>query len=88
MNKLLKELWRGNLAPAETQSTTEEYQEKFRLLVEAEKRLRATLNTEQIALFEVFDKSHADLDFVSDEIVFSKGFKLAVQLLLVALAEE
>ena len=88
MKNILHELWKGELSPLEEFGAgTKEYHEKHRLLIQAEKALNQYLDEKGKLLFDAFDQCHAELDRVSEPLIFAKGFCLAVQLLLAALSE-
>lgn len=81
MKNILKDLWKGTLAPNETFCHHQEYREKQRALLETEKALLAHLDEKGRALFAQFDNCLSELEEVENALVFSSGFSIAVHLL-------
>ncbi len=81
MNNMLSDLWNGRIAPIEDFHLNEEYHERQRALITAENKLVARLDEAAKALYEELDRCHAELDKIAEELIFQRGFCLAVQLL-------
>ena len=88
MERILKALWRGDVCPAENIGKDRHYHQLHRTLCEAERKLTMLLSKDQLTALEEYEEIYTSLSDMENEIVFAKGFRLGVQLLLAALCEE
>ena len=88
MNPLLSALWRGELCPVEGIGRDPTYHRLQRAVCEAEAQLKQQLSEAQLTALEEYEDACMERLTVENEIVFAKGFRLGVRLLLAALCEE
>lgn len=88
MKSLLSALWHGDVCPVENIGKDRHYHQLHGTLCEAERKLKALLNKDQLAALEAYEEIYMSLSEPENEIVFAKGFRLGMQLFLAALREE
>ncbi len=82
MKNILSDLWNGRIAPIDDFHLNEVYYQRQRDLITAENKLVARLDEAAKALYQELDQCHAELDKIAEELIFQRGFCLAVQLLM------
>ncbi len=85
--EILKELWFGNICPADDLRPFEAcYMPLMHLCDKNQDRLQATLNDEQKAILQRLVDAWTELQLESQSAAFSVGFRLGVQLMTAAVS--
>ncbi len=87
MRKELEELWQYYLIEVPLQRNEKE-KEIIRKYGEAEEKLRAKLNDEQIELLEEYDNSVSETNSISERYAFIKGVRFAIRLIFEAFCDD
>ncbi len=87
MRKELEELWQYYLIEVPLQRNEKE-KELIREYGEAEEKLRAKLNDEQIELLEEYDNSVSETNSISERYAFIKGVRFAIRLIFEAFCDD
>lgn len=87
MRKELEELWQYYLIEVPLQRNEKE-KEIIREYGEAEEKLRAKLNDEQIELLEEYDNSVSETNSISERYAFIKGVRFAIRLIFEAFCDD
>ena len=81
MNRMLIDLWNGQLSPIEDAHNGEELRELLRLVNINHEKLQAMLNQDQQARLEKYSSCTHEYYSLFAEQAFCSGFRLAWQLL-------
>ncbi len=83
MEKILQELWYGNVNPSEqTYTLTSEMKQLQKLVWRNRDELENSLTPEQNKLFEKYDESQIEFHSLSDMQIFMFGFRLGGRFML------
>lgn len=81
MQKILEELWYGNLCPIENyRESCEQMSDLTEYIKRHRNDLKATMSDEQKAIFEKLDDCSDELDNMSQREIFAYGFRLGARI--------
>ena len=81
MNNVIKQLWYGNICPqTDCRLNTTEIKQLSDTLVKYRKNLILSMNEEQSEIFDKLDACLAKYITITEEAVFSYGFKLGMRI--------
>ena len=81
MNKMILELWRGNICPhADGRENSPEMKQLLEYISRHNEDLQQTMTDEQKEIFEKFHDCWSEYASLSDEAIFEYAFKLGMSL--------
>lgn len=81
MNRIIDELWYGNVCPFEdSHKNTEEVKNLLRYISEHKTQLAETMTESQKAIFEKLGDCYAEYSDISEREVFSYAFSLGARI--------
>ena len=81
MQKILEELWYGNICPIEEYRTSgEQMSDLTEYIKKHRKDLNSTFTDEQRAIFEKLDDCNDELDNMCQREIFAYGFRLGAKI--------
>lgn len=81
MQKILEELWYGNLCPIENyRESCEQMSDLIEYIKRHRKDLKDTMTDEQKAIFEKLDDCEDELENMSQREIFAYGFRLGARI--------
>ncbi|MBE6583128.1 MAG: hypothetical protein E7648_07690 [Ruminococcaceae bacterium] len=81
MQKILEELWYGNLCPIEEyRESCEQMSDLTESIKRCRNDLRATMSDEQKAIFEKLDDCSDELDNICQREIFAYAFRLGARI--------
>ncbi len=86
MDKILEELWYGNIDPMEAVgSGGPQYKE---LMARNREKIAAKLNEEMQEVLETYDDNIREMDAIAEKEAFAYGFRLGVRLAVAGLSDD
>ena len=86
MDKILEELWYGNIDPMEAVgSGGPQYKE---LMARNREKIAAKLNEEMQEVLETYDDNIREMDAIAEKEAFAYGFRLGVKLAVAGLKDD
>ena len=81
MQKILEELWHGNICPIEEyRGSREEMSDLIEYIRRHRNDLKATMSEEQKTIFEKLDDCEDELDNMCQREIFAYGFRLGARI--------
>ncbi len=89
MDKILEELWYGNIDPMETVgSDGSQYKELMELMARNREKIASKLDEEMQEVLETYDDNIREMDAIAEKEAFAYGFRLGVRLIVAGMGEE
>ncbi len=89
MQKILEELWYGNLCPIENyRESSEQMSDLIEYIRKHRKDLKDTMSDEQKAIFEKLDDCEDELDNMCQREIFSYGFRLGARIAIEVMRQD
>lgn len=86
MQKILEDLWYGNLCPQnDSYQPTQEKKELVEYITRHHNSLQAVLTEEQKEILEKLDDCHAELSDIKEREIFIYAFRLGAQIAIEAM---
>ena len=89
MDKILEELWYGNIDPMEAVgSGGPQYKELMELMARNREKIAAKLDEDMQEVLETYDDNIREMDAIAEKESFAYGFRLGVKLAVAALKDD
>ena len=89
MDKILEELWYGNIDPMEAVgSGGPQYKELMELMARNREKIAAKLDEEMQEVLETYDDNIREMDAIAEKEAFAYGFRLGVKLAVAGLKDD
>ena len=88
MNKMISELWRGNISPqTDSRDNSPEMKQLMEYMARHHDDLKKTMTEEQIEIFEKFDDCWSEYASLAEEAIFEYAFKLGMRIAIETFTE-
>ena len=89
MDKILEELWYGNIDPMEAIGNDDpQYKELMALMARNREKIVAKLDEEMQEVLETYDDNIREMDAIAEKEAFAYGFRLGVRLAVAGLKDD
>ena len=89
MDKILEELWYGNIDPMEAVgSGGPQYKERRELMARNREKIAAKLDEDMQEVLETYDENIREMDAIAEKKAFAYGFRLGVKLAVAGLSDD
>lgn len=89
MDKILEDLWYGNIDTMEAVgSEGPQYKELMELMARNREKIAAKLDEEMQEILETYDDNIREMDAIAEKEAFAYGFRLGVRLAVAGLSDD